>query len=639
MTVHVFGVRHHGPGSARSLRQALEALRPDVVLVEGPPDADEALALAAHEGMRPPVALLVYAPDEPRRAAYYPFAEFSPEWVAIRHALAAGVPVRFMDLPMAHQLGLALEAERQREGGGGMGDEQPSQATPPEAVHPPSPLPRPIRSDPLQAIAEAAGYAEGERWWDHMVEERRDAAGVFDAVLEVMTALREADAAADAAADAEAADPNAGAAGDDGGDEGDRYEARREAWMRQTIRRALRDGHERVAVVCGAWHAPALAEEGVRSRETKARDTELLAGLPKAKVQATWVPWSHGRLCRESGYGAGVASPGWYRHLWDVGHDRGSEVAITWLARVARLLREKDLDASPASVIESVRLAEALAALRGRAMPGLDELTEATRSVLLGGDATALALVRDKLIVGELLGEVPEDAPVVPLQAALAREQKRLRLPPEAGQRVLELDLRKPLDLDRSLLLHRLNVLGVPWGAGERARGKGTFKEVWRLQWQPEFALRVIEAAPWGNTVPDAAAGRARASADEAQDLPALCVLLDRILLADLPEATAHLLARLDAMAAVATDVAHLCDALPPLASVLRYGDVRGTDLEAVGRLVGGLVARVAAGLPAACASLDDAAAAAMFRRISGVHDAVALGQDADRAALWQGAL
>ena len=55
--------------------------------------------LAADEGMRPPVALLAHALDEPGRAAFWPFAEFSPEWVAIRWALEHGVPVRFIDLP------------------------------------------------------------------------------------------------------------------------------------------------------------------------------------------------------------------------------------------------------------------------------------------------------------------------------------------------------------------------------------------------------------------------------------------------------------------------------------------------------------------------------------------------------------
>ena len=76
---HILGLRHHGPGSARGVAGALEAIRPQAVLVEGPPDADGLLALAAHAEMRPPVALLIYQPDEPKRAAFYPFAEFSPE--------------------------------------------------------------------------------------------------------------------------------------------------------------------------------------------------------------------------------------------------------------------------------------------------------------------------------------------------------------------------------------------------------------------------------------------------------------------------------------------------------------------------------------------------------------------------------
>ena len=45
MSTHLFGIRHHGPGSARSLRLALEALKPDIVLIEGPPDAQEVLPL------------------------------------------------------------------------------------------------------------------------------------------------------------------------------------------------------------------------------------------------------------------------------------------------------------------------------------------------------------------------------------------------------------------------------------------------------------------------------------------------------------------------------------------------------------------------------------------------------------------
>src|SRR5688572_15963446 len=98
MTIHVFGIRHHGPGSARSLRDALEALSPDVVLIEGPADAQHVVSFAGHEAMHPPVALLVYAADRPADATFYPFAEFSPEWQALRFASSRGIPARFIDL-------------------------------------------------------------------------------------------------------------------------------------------------------------------------------------------------------------------------------------------------------------------------------------------------------------------------------------------------------------------------------------------------------------------------------------------------------------------------------------------------------------------------------------------------------------
>ncbi len=135
--------------------------------------------------------------------------------------------------------------------------------------------------------------------------------------------------------------------------------------MRTGIRAAVRAGHERIAVVCGAWHAPALTE-----LPSARADADLLRGLPTVKTRATWVPWTAQRLTQASGYGAGVASPGWYAHLWEV-PDRVTE---RWVVKAAGLLREADMPASTAAALESVRLAEALAAVRGRSLPGLAEL-------------------------------------------------------------------------------------------------------------------------------------------------------------------------------------------------------------------------------------------------------------------------
>ena len=588
----ILGIRHHGPGSARSVLAELERLQPDALLVEGPSDASDLIGLIEDPAMRPPVALLVYAPDEPRVATFYPFAEFSPEWVALRWALEHGIPARFIDLAAGAQFAVA-KAELER---------RMAAATPDDTVE------EQIRHDPLNELAKAAGEEDGERFWDRLVESRRDPGDLFAAVSEAMTAVR-------------GAIPEA-----------ETLTLQREAAMRRGIRQAAKDGFTNVAVVCGAWHAPALEK-----LPSAAEDARTLKTLPKAmKTAAAWVPWTFDRLAAESGYGAGIESPGWYAHLWS-----GAEpLAVSWMARVGALFRQEGMDASAAHLVEAVRLAETLAAIRGRAVPSLSELNEAVRACLAMGSDLPLKVVRDRLIVGQVMGETPPDAPVAALAADLEQLTRRLRMRPEPGQKTVDLDLRNETDRSRSHLLHRMGILGIHWGATQQVFGKsGTFHEVWSLAWQPELAIDLVAASRYGNTIDEAASNASIEAANAATELPALTALIEAVLLADLPEAIELVVERIGTVAAVGADVPELMDALPPLARVLRYGNVRGTDATAVSTVVDGLVTRICIGLPSAAASLDDDAAATFSRQIDGVHGAIALLDDAEDRAAWRAAL
>ncbi|WP_435881031.1 DUF5682 family protein [Streptosporangium subroseum] len=746
MSVSVLGVRHHGPGSARSLRDELERLRPDIVLIEGPPEADELVELARDPDLEPPVALLAHVPGEPSMAAFWPFAVFSPEWQALRHAVEAGIPVRFCDLPAAYSLasrpdtpeavpqeedpqagkaqdagpqgldpqsgkahdvgpqaGKARDAEPQsgkaqdagpqgldpqdgkaRDGGpqdgkaqgagpqDGKGQDsepqprglEPQGSEPQDAEGQDAGTPA-LRADPIGVLARAAGYDDPERWWEDAVEHRGDTP--FQVIAEAMAAVRE-------------------------GYVTDAYEARREAFMRRTIRRAVKDGFERIAVVCGAWHVPALTGSSGGSsngptRESAAwgaglptvkADDALLKGLPKVKAEMTWVPWTYGRLAAWSGYGAGVTSPGWYHHLF-AAPDRPVE---RWLTGAARVLRDEDLPVSSAHVIEAVRLAESLAVLRGRPLAGLEEVTEAVRAVLCEGDDLPVELIQRHMVVGERLGHVPDATPMVPLQRHLREEQRRVKLKPEALDREHDLDLRKPLDLERSRLLHRLRLLGVGWGTPQESRSKGTFRESWTLAWRPEFDIELIEASAWGTTVSAAAAAKVRDLADGGQGpgaatrggagtpgmggpgggtpgaggpgagtpgqggtgpgapgasggprggapagvtLAGLTGLVERCLLADLPDALPYVLDSLSARAALDSDVTHLMAALPAMVRAQRYGDVRGTPAAGLTAIAFALLTRICVGLGGAVTGLDDDAARDLLRHIDGVHASVAL--------------
>lgn len=607
--VHVLGIRHHGPGSARSVAEALATLRPDLVLIEGPPELDQVVPLVADPAMVPPVAALIYAADQPRLASFYPLAAFSPEWVAFRWAASTGTPARTIDLPAANSFALHIAATPAKAPSSPDAPDLPGPAegdTAVEDAEPAAPPQQPYRPDAIAMLAQASGYSDAERWWEDAVEHRiADPLERFAAISEAIAEIRAVD---DRPADAPDVVEN----------------NRREAAMRRLLRTAMREGHARIAVVCGAYHAPALVPADFPPASA---DNKVLAGLPKTKVAVTWVPWTSDRLSLRTGYGAGVTAPGWYQHLfahWTA--NSTNDVATTWLVRVAQTLRREKLDASTASVVEASRMANALAAVRGRPSPGLAELDDAAQAVLCDGSSLPLALVHRELTVGHDLGTVPDSAPTVPLAADLAATQRRLRLQSSALEELLAIDLRKPNQLARSVLLHRLALLGVNWGTpADAGRTRGTFKEAWTLRWQPELAVAVVDASRYGTTVAAAAATCVAERAQVAGSLADLSELLASCLLADLPDGIRAVVSVLAERTAVQQDVVPLLETVAPLARTCRYGNVRGVDVTGVQRILDATVVRACVGLPTACAGLDDAAATAMRRAIDSAQYGLSL--------------
>jgi Family of unknown function (DUF5682) len=591
--LHLLGIRHHGPGSAASVVAALDAIDPAVVLIEGPADANDIIDYAAKPGMRPPIAILVHDAAEPAKAVFYPFAEFSPEWQAMLWALQRERPVRFIDLPAGYRLHDLGEAS-----------ENSSPA---------------LHRDPLSVLAHAAGESDGESWWNGLVEQSASRPGVFAATADAMSTLRES---------LEVEAPLSA------------REAQREAHMRLQIAQALGQAEGHVAVVCGAWHVPAL----VQSIPVK-QDRELLKSSPAAKTVATWVPWSDSRLATISGYGAGVISPGWYRHLWAEFHMRGDRrdpttVAAGWQARVARLLRQEGLPSSTASVIEAARLAVALAAVRGFPLPGLAEMQDASLSVMCHGDDVLLRLIARKLVIGDEIGEIDEGVPQMPLAADLQQWQKKLRMKPSASEKDLAVDLRTEAGLLKSALLHRLLLIDVPWGRVIDAQaGRGTFREVWRLAWAPELNVKLAEAVRFGTTIEQAAGNAALDAAERQTSLSRCAELIGLCLKADLADAAETLTNRLQALCVNSADVAQLMRAVPPLINVLRYGTARKLPREALAGLVSGMASEICAGLGIACRGLNEEATQEMVAAMRAFDAALPLFDEQHHVEAWLEAL
>ena len=591
--VSYFGIRHHGPGSAASLVQALQELKPAAVLIEGPADASALLSFLARPEMQPPVALLCYPEDDPAATSFWPFAEFSPEYQATLWAFANKATVRFIDLPSSARVA-PVEAAEKADG--------TEVAVEVEMA--------PHLRDPIGTLAQAAGYEDGESWWADIIEQNPQPGPIFAAIADAMTTLREGEG------------PLA------------EFEAKREAHMRLEIAAARKEFDGPIAVVCGAFHVPAL-----QVTRPQKEDQALLKGLARRKSTMTWAPWTGPRLALGFGYGAGVVAPGWCKHLWQT---RGRHDAATlWLAMIAAVLRAKGHMVSTASLIEAERLARALAAIRERPKPGFEELRDAAIAALFNGEAVLWALVEAELLLGADVGEIPPDTPLAPLIEDLQRNQKAARLKPEALERELSVDLRSDSGLFRSTLLHRLNVLGVHWGKlTDSGRSRGTFRERWTLAWEPEYAVRLVENLVHGPTIEKAANGRLVQMIGATTSLDALAALVQGAITANLSEASTAGLAALEERAARSSECLEILASVPPLADIIRYGEARKTETARLSGLLERLIVEGGIALAYAARDLDAQASTALVGAMRKADEAIKLVEPAqDVLNAWRNGL
>ena len=588
-----FGIRHFSPAGAYFVRQFLDKVKPDLVLIEGPADFDFLIDDIVSKKLVPPFAIMAYTKEAPIDTILYPFAEYSPEYQAILWSRENNKECHFFDLESDIMLGFGRTDDDTK-------DE--------EII---SKEPEKNKSD-----VDMEGFWERNLEQSENMDAYRAGSALFGESLRKDTRSDDKSFARDII---------------------------RESFMKRKINEYIKKGFdsEKIVAITGAFHTSAIENlEGAMS------DKEYKE-LVRRESNVTLMPYSYYRLSKRTGYGAGNAAPAYYELLWQgflsgdiTYHER------KYLSSLAKYMREHGGIVSSAQVIEATRLARELAVIRGGSVPTLEDLKDASITCMGGGSFGEMAMGFAETDIGKKIGSVPQDAMQTSIQSDFTLKLKQLKLEKykELVATPLQLDLRENLrvkseesaflDLNRSFFLYRLVVLGIDFAKIKKSnQDNATWAENWILQWTPEAEIQIVESVLKGDTIVDAVAFVLGEKLSEATKISEIAEVIEAAFNCGLPKIVEGAKRSLDEMANGTIAMCDIADTVSKLSNMISFGDIRKLDREPLVPIVKRLCIRASLMLVGESAC-DDIAAATLADDIQKIHS-VFMMQDFLDESFW----
>ena len=485
-----FPVRHHSPACAYHLQRTIEAYMPEVILIEGPSDANEVIPYLADEESKAPLCIYYSYVDRKRRIreeedtyrCYYPFLDYSPELLAIRQGYARGIPVQFMDLPYPHILihsaedrGLRKKVEKQS-----YHDEY-----------------RMLQSRFIEDMCQKEGCRTFHELWEKLFELDGLHVGTETFVKNMLAFcyLTRVDCTDEMLAE-------------DGC-------TAREQFMAVEIQRA-RTQYSKVLVVSGGFHTSGLMELEATEKKSTPESME------KDDFGVYAMAYSFEESDQLNGYVSGMPHPAFYQKVWEKLQEGSrtpyEEAVLHFIVRCGSRVRKKEGGLSISDEIEAFHLAKGLKILRDKSECGVFELQDGVRTAFVKGE---LALSTDfpmktlsDLFRGSRMGKLCDRAEVPPIVLDFREQIRgfRLKTRTTAAQEAILQIYTSEKHRAMSCFFHQMQFLHCGFCTREKGPDFGQrqhtslVREVWKYKWSTPVESRLIELSVYGGTVREAAA-------------------------------------------------------------------------------------------------------------------------------------
>lgn len=483
-SVNVIGVRHHSPACARLVKQTIHNTKPDAVLIEGPSDFTPRINELILEHQLP-VALYSYiSKGDATAQSWFPFLEYSPEYVALKEGYKHKAALHFIDLPHWYY--------------------RTSEDNAPATV---ATLKRPQRyTRVMSALKQRFHCDSDDTLWDHLFEsvDATDHQALSERLTTYFAELR-------------------------GNDLGSEQDQLREKHMADWLNWADVN-FERVLVVCGGWHKPALEKALSEQRNQAGNDANppITPIADKAARTGSYlVPYAFRQVDALGGYLSGMPSPDYYQWVWDTNTEQAGQQAIK---KIVQRIRKADVPLSTADLLGLTHAAISLAHLRGHAHPLRTDVLDALQTSVIKEALHAPAPWSDRqrlqqsdhpviraallALTGEKRGRLASETPLPPLLKDVEQRLAKIEIVITASRIEAILDRRRADDVPKAQLLWQLHCLGIhgidlqetrsPKAARSLTRTLD-YEELWHLRLTDQWESSLIEAAAFGATLHNAA--------------------------------------------------------------------------------------------------------------------------------------
>ena len=488
-------VRHHSPACAYHVKRMIDRLRPGVILVEGPDNADPLIPVMVHEDTKAPFAIYysyhdqagLISQEKEHYKCYYPFLDYSPELAAFRAGKELGIETAFIDLSYGDILAAS------REGRGLLRSEEEKSNYNDDYLL--------SRNEYLRQLCEKTGLRSFDEFWEKYFELNgieEESERWFGNLLTYCALARE--------------NTPPELMEEDGCLARERHMARR---IREYAERPeTADGI--VAAVTGGFHTPGLKAllEEMPENGTGAEK------VPEKDQGVYLMPYSMEAADALNGYASGMPFPGFYQRIWQGLQETETPYAdgvLDMIVTAGKETRRKEGYLSTYDEICACAMAEGLAQLRGKRQPGAYELLDAVLASFVKGEyniaTDAPMRFLRKAMTGNEVGALCRQADVPPIIHDFQEQCRRFGI--KTGS-TLEAEatlsiFANPRHRFYSMFLNRMNYLKTAFARKIKGpnlqlkRDRNLMREIWKYKWSVQVNSALIEVSVYGATVEEAA--------------------------------------------------------------------------------------------------------------------------------------